>query len=324
MYPLCLSERLLWLVAGITLVVPVLSLGADYSADIIRILEEKCYRCHGDNKIKGGLRLDSPRSIMSGGDGGAVLVPGKPIDSLLYLMTTYPEDDPDYMPQKGEGLSQAEQDLLKDWIEGGAIFGGGFKHEAKPTIGKKYSDNGLKGTYKIVGDAVHVVSKLQAMGVLVDTVNHDAKRFELVYTYTELPGGSFDFGDAAELGEALVKLSLSRTNVADEDLGRLKKLQSIEYLDLSRTSIGDQGMAHIVEMPNLSYLNLRDTNVSDNSIEYLSRMENLKQIYLWSSGITESGAKALRDRLPEAFVVFDTDIGLETQSRRARNSQTGS
>ena len=98
---------------------------------------------------------------------------------------------------------------------------------------------------------------------------------------------------------------------------QLKQLQSIECLDLSRTSIGDQGMAHIVEMPNLSYLNLRDTNVSDDSIEYLSQMENLKQIYLWSSGITESGAKALRDRLPDASVVFDTDIGSETQRRRA-------
>ena len=317
MYSLCFSERLLRLVAGIAVVAPVLGLGVDYSAEIEPILEEKCYRCHGDDKVKGGLRLDSPRSIMSGGDGGAILVPGEPIDSLLYLMTTYPKDDPDYMPQEGEGLSQAEQTLLKDWIEAGALFGEGFKHEAKPTIGKKYSDTGLKETYKIVGDAVHVVSKLKEMDVLVDTVNHDAKRFELSYTYTELPGGSFDFRYAAELGEALVKVSLSRTNVADEDLKQLKQLQSIECLDLSRTSIGDQGMAHIVEMPNLSYLNLRDTNVSDDSIEYLSQMENLKQIYLWSSGITESGAKALRDRLPDAFVVFDTDIGSETQRRRA-------
>ena len=306
-------------VAVIALVVPVLGFGVDYSSEIEPILEEKCYRCHGEDKVKGGLRLDSPRSIMSGGDGGAVLVLGKPIDSLLYLMTTYPEDDPDYMPQKGEGLSQAEQALLKDWIGAGALFGEGFKHEAKPTIGKKYSDTGFKGTYKIVGDAVHVVSKLQEMGVLVDTVNHDAKRFELVYTYTELPGRSFDFRDAAELGEALVKLSLSRTNVADEDLRKLKQLQSIEYLDLSRTSIGDQGMAHIVEMPNLSYLNLRDTNVSDDSIEYLSQMKNLKQIYLWGSGITESAAEVLQDRLPGAVVIFDTDIGSDTQRRRARN-----
>lgn len=319
MYSLRLSERLLWLVAGIAGVVPVLGFGVDYSAEIEPILEEKCYRCHGDDKVKGGLRLDSPGSIMSGGDGGTVLVPGKPIDSLLYLMTTYPEDDPDYMPQKGEGLSQTEQTLLKNWIEAGALFGEGFKHEAKPTIGKKYSDTGLKGTYKIVGDAVHVVSKLQDIGVLVDTVNHDAKRFELVYTYAELPGGSFDFRVAAELGEALVKLSLSRTSVADEDLKRLKRLQSIEYLDLSRTSIGDQGVAHIVEMPNLFYLNLRDTNVSDDSIEYLSQMENLKQIYLWGSGITESAAKGLQDRLPGAVVVFDTDIGSDTQRGRARN-----
>ena len=318
MYSQKLSGRLLRLVAAIFLAGPVLGLSVDFHADIEPILEEKCYRCHADDKVKGGLRLDSPRSIMNGGDGGAVLVPGKSIDSLLYLMTTYPEDDPDYMPQKGEGLSQAEQKLLKDWIEAGALFGEGFKHEIKSSIGNKYSDTGVKGTYKIVGDAVVVASNLREMGVIVDTVNHDAKRLELVYTYADIHAGSFGFSEAAKLGDALVKLSLSRTSVANEDLEKLKLLPSIEYLDLSRTDISDEGMAHIAEMPNLSYLNLRDTDVSDQSIEQLSRMENLKQVYLWGSQFTAPGVVALQKRLPKAAVVFDTSIGTEIQRRRAR------
>lgn len=314
-----LSERLLRLVAGIFLAGSMLGLSVDYHAAIEPILEEKCYQCHGEDKVKGGLRLDTPESIMRGGDGGEVLVPGAPLDSLLYLMTTYPEDDPDYMPQKGEGLSQAEQALLKDWIEAGASFGEGFKHETKPPVGKKYSDTGMKGTYKIVGEAVRVVSKLQEAGILVDTVNHDAKRFELAYTYAEFSAGSFDFSDAAQLGSALVKLSLARTDVANDDLKKLKQLDSIEYLDLSRTSVGDEGVTHLAELPKLSYLNLRDTNVSDESIEQLSRMENLEQLYLWGSQFTRSGVLALQERLPETAIVFDTNKGSGNQRGRPRN-----
>ena len=121
------------------------------------------------------------------------------------------------------------------------------------------------------------------------------------------------------MGDALIKLSLSRTNLANEDLRKLKQLQSIEYLDLSRTSVGDEGMAYIAELPKLSYLNLRDTNVSDESIEQLSRLGNLKQVYLWGSEFTQSGAMALQERLPGATIVFGTSLGAGNQRRRPRN-----
>jgi len=307
------------LLAGIALGFQVSGSTPDFHADIEPILADKCYRCHGDDKVKGGLRLDSPESIMNGGDGGEVLVPGEPIGSLLYLMTTYLKDDPDYMPQKGEGLSQEEQNLLRAWIEKGASFGEGFEPMLKPTVGKKYVDTDLKGTYKIVGEPIRIVSELKEMGVLVDTVNHDASRFELVYTYANIPAGSFDFGEAAQLGDSLVKLSLSRTSVTDADLQALKQLPSIEYLDLSRTGVGDLGVTHVVELANLSYLNLRDTNVTDESIEQLSRMKSLKQVYLWGSQFTQSGANELQECLPGAVVVFDTGIGSGTQRRRARD-----
>jgi hypothetical protein len=313
------NHRLAALVTGIASGFQVLGSSPDFHADIEPILADKCYRCHGDDKAKGGLRLDSPESIVDGGDGGEVLVPGEPIESLMYLMTTYPKDDPDYMPQKGEGLSQEEQNLLKAWIEKGASFGEGFKPELKPSVGKKYVDTVSKATYKIVGELIRVVSELQKIGVLVDTVNHDASRFELVYSYANYTAGSFDFSEAARLGDSLVKLSLSRTSVTDKDLEALKQLPSIEYLDLSRTGVGDLGVAHVVELANLSYLNLRDTNVSDESIELLSRMKNLKQLYLWGSQFTQPGANELQEKLPGAVVVLETSIGSEAQRRRARD-----
>src|SRR6267142_5649017 len=40
------------------------------------ILAANCYSCHGPEKQKAGLRLDSRDLMMTGGDSGPVIVPG--------------------------------------------------------------------------------------------------------------------------------------------------------------------------------------------------------------------------------------------------------
>src|SRR5580765_1136874 len=47
------------------------------------ILAENCYKCHGSDKQKGKLRLDLREAALAGGENGAVIVPGKPEESVL-------------------------------------------------------------------------------------------------------------------------------------------------------------------------------------------------------------------------------------------------
>src|SRR5437868_3942928 len=49
------------------------------------VLVNECYKCHSatSEKLKGGLMLDSRDKMLSGGDSGPAVVPGKPADSLL-------------------------------------------------------------------------------------------------------------------------------------------------------------------------------------------------------------------------------------------------
>ena len=49
---------------------------ADFVRDIQPIFAETCYECHGPKKQKGGLRLDSRRSALAGGQTGPAIVPG--------------------------------------------------------------------------------------------------------------------------------------------------------------------------------------------------------------------------------------------------------
>jgi len=91
----------------------------DFSRDIQPILAARCYECHGPDTRKGGLRLDLRSDALQGGDDGAVLVPGKAAESLLFKKVTA-ADPAKRMPFKGEPLTPQQIDLLKRWLDAGA------------------------------------------------------------------------------------------------------------------------------------------------------------------------------------------------------------
>jgi mono/diheme cytochrome c family protein len=86
-----------------------------WSAHVLPVLAENCFKCHGNIEAKGGLRLMTPAEVLQGGDSGPVVVPGKPEKSSLYRYVL-PDADP-HMPPKGRPLSVEETALIRRWIE---------------------------------------------------------------------------------------------------------------------------------------------------------------------------------------------------------------
>jgi hypothetical protein len=89
-----------------------------FEAKIRPVLIEQCYECHSgmNTTPKGGLRLDLRDTVMTGGDSGPALVPGKPEDSLLLKALRY---DSYEMPPKGK-LPEAVIADFEHWIQMGA------------------------------------------------------------------------------------------------------------------------------------------------------------------------------------------------------------
>lgn len=91
-----------------------------FEREIRPLLAEHCYKCHGEDKQKGGLRLDSAAGIETGGDTGPIIEPGKPEASRLVLAVSYA--DPDLkMPPKTQ-LNADQVKLLRDWVAMGAAM----------------------------------------------------------------------------------------------------------------------------------------------------------------------------------------------------------
>src|SRR3954467_9078899 len=75
--------------------------GLDFFESNIRpLLIENCYQCHGEKKQKGDLRLDSRAALLRGGELGAIIIPGKPDQSLLIKAVRYLDPDLSMPPKK--------------------------------------------------------------------------------------------------------------------------------------------------------------------------------------------------------------------------------
>jgi hypothetical protein len=86
--------------------------------EVLPILRDNCFRCHG-NKSKGGLLLDSRESVIKGGDSETPAVtPGHAEESELLRRVR--SDDIDEVMPPGGGLSAASIGKLEAWIQSGA------------------------------------------------------------------------------------------------------------------------------------------------------------------------------------------------------------
>ena len=73
--------------------------GLTFDKDIEPMLDASCTKCHGEDRSKGNLRLDTLAAVLKGGKDGKVVVAGSSDKSLLVLAASQ-MDDATAMPPK--------------------------------------------------------------------------------------------------------------------------------------------------------------------------------------------------------------------------------
>ncbi len=141
-------------VAGVFLVCWTASAWADtdskallFEESIRPVLLGICGECHGPEKQKGGLRLDSRAALLEGGSLGPALIPGDPDQSLVIQAVR--QSDPELaMPPKSQ-LSDRQVALLSAWVQDGAYWPAGSSGSvSKPESRERH------WAYQAVGDVV--------------------------------------------------------------------------------------------------------------------------------------------------------------------------
>jgi mono/diheme cytochrome c family protein len=306
-----------------------------FAKEVWPVLQARCVECHGPDRQKAGMRLDSPEAIAKGSENGPVLVAGKPDESLLLKRISLPPDDVDIMPPKGDPLTKEQIEAIRRWVEGGASFGDwkGADAPAPPTAtataekpaeelapaeasiqtAAPTSDAAIADPYATLAAGVapapaDALASIASTGGLASTLSQTNP---LVRVDLHLLGEKVTDEQVAALAplkDQLTWLNLAGTKVTDEGLAHLAPFQKLTRLHLERTGITDAGLVHLAGLANLEYLNLYGTAVTDAGLAQLAGLKNLKRVYLWQSKATPEGAAKLQEAIPGVDVNLGTEL----------------
>jgi len=141
------------LIAILLLAAALSSASADdilFNRDIRPLLSDRCYACHGpdEGQRQADLRLDDRASAIEMG----AFVPGDAEASEL-LSRIFSDDDDTRMPppDSNKSLTDAEKELLRQWIAGGAKYQGHWSFE--PLV-RPDAPTGPNGIDALVGDSL--------------------------------------------------------------------------------------------------------------------------------------------------------------------------
>lgn len=279
-----------------------------FTKHIAPILEDRCAACHGPEKAKGGLRLDSFQALMAGGDSGPGILAANSDGSEILKRIHLPIDHDDHMPPDGKPQpSEEEITLLRWWVDSGASPTKGPSelgpppHIAKflklPTAQNTTIPAGSKPPLltplprSLVRPAVELLMRESGLPIAFLGETND-----WLQVNASIEGKAFGDEQLAKVAHAVgtnvAWLELSGTGITDEGLRHLAGLPGLKRLYLSRTSISDAGLAHLGSLRELEYLNLYGTQVSSAGLEHLKPLPRLRQLYLWQTQVTEAQAAA--------------------------------
>ena len=95
--------------------------GVTFAKDIKPIFDKSCIKCHGEEKQKAKLRLDSLEWTLKGADGEDVVKKGKSAESHLVHSVARVDEDEAMPPEgKGDPLTKDQVGLIRAWIDQGA------------------------------------------------------------------------------------------------------------------------------------------------------------------------------------------------------------
>ena len=289
----------------------------DFGKDIQPILQQNCIKCHGPEKQKGKLRLDSKTAAMKGGEDGAVIVAGDAGKSDLYRRITLPKGHDDVMPNEGDPLTKTQIESIRDWINQGAVW-------TESAVAKETTSGPpgpvLPADFKPGANELKAIAKFAQSGMDIRPIAMNVNWREANF---RLSGTNVTDGVIAPVKDvaSLVELNLAGTKVTDSGLAAIKDLTNLMRLHLELTRVSDAGLVHLKNLTNLTYLNLYGTRVTDAGLEQLKGLKFLRNLYVWQTKVTEAGVANLKQALPVVDISTGWDISTLTKQEEKKEEK---
>ncbi len=261
--------------------------GSFYTVRVAPVLEEHCTACHGKNRQKAKLRLDSYPAILRGGRDGPVIEAGNLHDSELFSRITLPASDDRVMPPSSKPPMPADDaTIIRLWIAAGAsgvLPVSQIKNAPPPVAKVKFVEVDEAAVERARAGQSELVRRLQ-------------KRYPGIINYESRMSANLEV-DASLLGASF----------GDADLRQLAPLSDhIVWADFSGTALSDASIEVILTMKNLRALRLNNLHLRNSTILPLSSLKGLRSLTVVGTPIAAESISTLRT---EGVRVYDGNNG---------------
>lgn len=261
-----------------------------YEARVAPILEQHCVTCHGPEKQKAKLRLDSFEKLKSGSETGEIVIAGDTKESELFYRITLPATHEDVMPSDGKPLlSPDEIKILELWIKAGASpiaavsafpNAPALKRQRPPPVPLTADWQPLaaqiEALEKELGVKLVPRSRVVTDGLVLRTASVPSRCDDAALAKLD-PVAAF-----------IVEAELARTKVTDTGLSAIARWENLQSLDLTRTAVTSHGVGALVALKKLERLNLTSTRVDSAGLQALQEIPALQRMWFFDTQVTDS------------------------------------
>lgn len=280
------AVQLAGLIGGLTLTVQ--AAPTFFTARVAPILEQHCVVCHGAEKKKAGLRLDSFENLMRGAESGEIVKPDNVKGSELFRRITLPPTDEDVMPSDGKpALSPDEIKIIELWIAAGASATKPLSDFPTAPVPRAAKIAHVPLAPDWHPHAPEIAALEKALGVKLVPRSQIATD-GLILRTASAPARCDDamLARLAPVATLIVDAELARTKITDAGLKALAAWENLRSLDLTHTAITSAGVDAIAALKKLAALNLTDTAIDDAGAAKLKALPTLKRLWLFGTKVT--------------------------------------
>jgi len=257
------------------------SVNTFYGGRIQPIFAGHCITCHGRDKHKSNLRLDSYGSLLRGGKHGPVIKAKDLRGSELFRRISLPATDDDFMPKQGKRpLSPDEVKLIEWWIAAGAS-------DALSVDAIKTAPAQTTAAAEVTFDRIDAAEVARQRAGLASSVAKLQKRYPNILEYESR--GSVNL---------VLNASLLGDRFRDADLDAFSPVADrVVLADFSRTGITDRSAPAIATMRRLRVLRLVDTKITDVTARVFGGLDQLESLSVFATGVTPASLPTMAQLL---------------------------
>jgi len=276
-----------------------------YQLGIAPILEQKCVSCHGTDKTKGGLQLNTPENISLGGESGDLFE-----DDILMKVINLPLEHESHMPPEGKlQLTDDEKSIIRLWVK----TGGNFE---------------LRLNELAVNDSMLLLTnKYQFALNQKATLNFDLPGLEEYNSNYCSVNYLFHGTDEVEVNffqgsnynrENLIRLEKIKTNIVNlnmqgmpltkEDLDIIMQFSNLQKINLNSTGLTIGSLAKLKTLTKLNSVSISGIDFDAGELDQFLDGSKFSSVNVWSQKVDKKQLENVIAKYPEIEIIVGDNL----------------